>query len=395
MSVDGDRKSEHDTTRRSGDTTVDPSRRAMIRELLSESAPGVSHRQLAVAISLSIVIGFIAWSFVGPPCPTQLTLHTGDESGAYHAFGQRYQKLLERHGIEVTLATSEGSVENLNRLRFANRPDATLAIVQGGASSQAHQSSADRQHLVSLGALFQEPVWVFYRTPGEKHELRELNGARIAVGEEGSGTRQLAETLLADSGVNRAGGSQLLGIGGDRAEQALLRGQVDVAIFVSSFQSKRVRRLLQTSGVRLLNFRRAAALSRRHPHLTHVTLHEGVLDLEKNVPATDIQLVSAGANLVADADVHPALPSLLLSVAEQVHERGDSVTDFGEFPSSKQLSLPLDRHARAYFHNGHSLLFRWFPFRWASWLDRIKVLALPLFTLLFPFFKVAPPIYRW
>ncbi len=52
--------------------------------------------------------------------------------------------------------------------------------------------------LLSLGSLFYEPVWVFYR--GERADptrLTELRGKRIAIGQEGSGVRQLAQQLLA------------------------------------------------------------------------------------------------------------------------------------------------------------------------------------------------------
>jgi TRAP-type uncharacterized transport system substrate-binding protein len=50
--------------------------------------------------------------------------------------------------------------------------------------------------LLSLGSLFYEPVWVFYRGEKTSDPADRTAGKRIAIGQEGSGVRQLAQQLL-------------------------------------------------------------------------------------------------------------------------------------------------------------------------------------------------------
>ena len=61
-----------------------------------------------------IAIGFVvAYQFVDPAPPRSLVLATGSPEGAYHAYGQRYQEVLARDGVTLSLVESAGSVENL------------------------------------------------------------------------------------------------------------------------------------------------------------------------------------------------------------------------------------------------------------------------------------------
>jgi TRAP-type uncharacterized transport system substrate-binding protein len=93
-----------------------------------------------------------------PHPPKPVTLATGPAQSAYEEFGKRYQKALAAEGIEVVLLPSEGSSANLQLLREGQ---ADLAFVQGGT---AELQPDDPENLVSLGSLFVEPVWLFYRT---------------------------------------------------------------------------------------------------------------------------------------------------------------------------------------------------------------------------------------
>ena len=69
-------------------------------------------------IAIVVIVGFaIAYQFVEPGLPGSIVLATGSESGAYHAFGLRYQEALAKYGITVHLLTSAGSVENEGLLR--------------------------------------------------------------------------------------------------------------------------------------------------------------------------------------------------------------------------------------------------------------------------------------
>jgi hypothetical protein len=120
-----------------------------------------------------------------------------------------------------------------------------------------------------------------------------------------------------------------------------------------------------------------------------------MLDLEQNLPEREVRLLAPTANLVVREDLHPALVSLLLACAAQIHADGEFLEDPGAFPSPRLVQIPLHEDARRYYEDGPSLLNRYLPFWAASTLDRLKYLLLPFVTILLPLIRVAPPLYQW
>ena len=347
-------------------------------------------------ILVLIAAGFvIAYQFVDPAPPRELTLATGSPEGAYHAYGQRYQEVLARDGITVTLVASAGTVENLALLQGtaegAARP-ADLAFVQSGIGDPA--GSPD---LVALASLYYEPLWVFVRGDEPVTRLTALAGRRIAVGAEGSGTRHVALALLAANGIaaGDAHGTVVSDLGGGKAADALAAGALDAAVFVTAKYRPMLSDLMARPDIQLLSFERAAAYRRRFRYLAAVTLPEGVIDLAANLPADDRVLLSPLATLVARDDVHPALIDLMLRAATEIHGGPGLFEQPGEFPSPHNVDFPLASGAERYFETGLPFLRRVLPFWAATLVERLWVMLLPVLTLLIPLLRIAPPTYRW
>ncbi|MEW8013330.1 MAG: TAXI family TRAP transporter solute-binding subunit [Candidatus Sedimenticola endophacoides] len=248
--------------------------------------------------------------------------------------------------------------------------------------------------LISLGSLYFEPLWVFYREGQPLARLSDLADRRIAIGPEGSGTRSLALQLLEENGIRESAG-QHPPLPGEAAADALVSGEVDAAFFVASPQSPVVGRLLASPGIRLLSFDRADAYTGRHRYLTSVVLPEGMIDLARNLPHKDTRLLAASANLVARKGLHPALVDLLLQAATASHGDGGWFEARGQFPSARYLAYPLSKEAQRFHEHGPPLLQRYLPFWAATLVDRLKVMLLPLVALMIPLFKLMPPLYRW
>lgn len=342
-----------------------------------------------------IAVGFVvAYQFVDPAPPRDLTLATGSPEGAYHAYGERYQEILARDGITVTLVNSAGTVENLARLDTpADDPDAVeLAFVQSGIGDPASSPK-----LVALASLYYEPLWVFVRSGGPVARLTALAGRHIAVGAAGSGTRHVALELLAANGIaaGDAHGTALSDLGGGAAAEALAAGELDAAVFVTAKYSPLLSDLLARPGIRLMSFERAAAYERRYRHLAGVTLPEGAMDLTANLPGEDHELLSPLATLVARDDIHPALIDLVLRAASEIHGGPGLFEEPGQFPSPRNVDFPLSEEAERYFQSGLPFLRRVLPFWAATLVERLWVLLLPALTLLIPLLRIAPPTYRW
>lgn len=350
-----------------------------------------------------IVLGVLALAYtlakLEPPAPEHLTLAAGSRGGAYFAFAEEYREILAREGFELELVETAGGSENLRLLRDG---EVDLAILQGGLAADEDDAGVagalpDGEDGTprgprSLGSVFFEPVWVFHRAGLEAGRLGDLEGRKLAVGAEGSGTRVLALQLLDDNGVD---GVRILGPPSPEAADALVAGEIDAAFFVASAEAPYVRRLLAEPSVELLPFRRARAYQIRHPFLSRVVLGEGTLDLETNLPPRDVPLVAAAASIGARPDLHHALIPLLVEAMSEVHGGGGLFADAGTFPTARWTDLPMQTEAAHYLENGPSFLYRFLPYRTAASVDRLKILLLPFLPLLLVVFKMAPPLYRW
>ena len=343
-------------------------------------------------IFLIVGIGFaVAYQFVQPAPPKRIVITTGGEAGAYYQFAQRYATILARDGITLEVKSSAGSLENLDRLKA---DEAQVGFVQGGVMPPKEDPDAeDDSGLLSLGSLFYEPVWVFYRGARDLTRLTDLRGKRIAIGQEGSGVRQLAQQLLAANEID--GGDRLVPLAGLTAAEELQQGRIDAAFIIASESAPVVQVLLRSPGIRLMSFAQSGAYQRRFPFLTKLTFPHGVADLVRDFPPNDIKVLAPTANLIVRDDLHPALQSLLLQAASEVHGKSGFFQDQGEFPAYKDQMLPLSPDAARYFKSGPSFLQRYLPFWLAVLVDRLIVLLVPVFALLIPLLKVAPAIYNW
>ncbi|UWZ78104.1 ABC transporter substrate-binding protein [Geoalkalibacter halelectricus] len=338
------------------------------------------------AIGLVIFGFWVAYQFVQPAPPKHIRMATGSADGAYHKFARQYVAHLAAEGIELELVPSSGTLDNIAML---HRGEVDIAFVQSGVAADTEDKP-----LWSLGSLFLEPLWVFVHDSQEVALLRDFQGLRIAVGAEGSGTRPLALELLAANGIDHSN-ALLLDMGGDAAADRLTAGEIDAAIFVASPQADYVVHLNKTQTVRLFGFKRAAAYARLYPHLSSVVVPQGLIDLARNLPDADVELIAASANLVTTEEFHPALIDLILQTARRVHGSAGWFSDGGQFPSPDFLAFPLLKEAERFYEYGPPFLQRYLPFWAATLIDRLKVMLLPLLVLLIPLFKTLPPIYRW
>ena len=342
---------------------------------------------LPAAVILATVV-WIAYQFVEPAPPKRIVMSGGSEGGAYEGYAQRYKELLAEDRIDLVLLPSAGSVENLKRLMDGNS-GVSVGFVQGGIAKEG-----DDDELMSLAGLYHEPLWVFYRGERTIDQIAQLGGRRIAIGPEGSGTRPLALRILALADIN-AKNARLLDLGADAAADALAKGEIDAAMLVADSDSPVVSRLLHDRRLKLMSFAQAEAITRHLHYLSHVVLPEGGIDFAANLPARDVHLVAPTANLVVRDDIHPALISLLMGAATEIHGGAGLLRKAGEFPSEKGVDLAMSVDAERYLKSGPPFLQRHLPFWLAVFIDRMVVMLVPLLAILIPVVRFTPTLYAW
>jgi len=347
------------------------------REVLKASWPFVA----------LVLLGFLlAFHFVKPAPPTTLVMSTGREDGLYHAFAKQYQAFFAKNGITLELRPSRGSGENLRRLR---EQEADIAFVQGGVSARRRPEG-----MLSLGSAFYEPLWVFVRSDHVPKKLAELKGLRVTIIQESSSSRGLAYRLLA---ANELGEQDVQIIPMDEAEaaKALQQGKLDALFVITALESPVVQELLRAPTVRLMSFAQAEAYRRRFPYLFRLTLPEGVVDLARDTPPHDIDLLAATGNLVIREDMHPALQTLMLSAMREIHGGNGFFQASGEFPAYKDSDFQMSPSAERFYASGPPFMQRYMPFWLAVLADRFLILIIPVLTLLLPLIRFAPAIYHW
>jgi len=361
-------------------------------------------------ILLAIVLLGLAYWVLDPNPPSKVVLATGTEQGAYAEFGKRYAQILKTYGITVELRNTQGSGENLRLLRDA-KSGVDIAFVQGGSGERMRQDANavapaedddDEAGLVSLGSLFYEPLWLFYRTESAQKLLKapaltsfsQLPGWRVNIGARGSGSPALMRKLIEANRID------LASLTIERKPQTpatmdLLAGESDALVFSSAPEALMVQMLLQTPGIALYDFTQADAYSRRFPFLTPVTLPRGVVDLAGDVPPRDVHLVAPTATLVARADTHPALLQLFMQAAQQVHGGAGWFQHKGDFPKAGGTEQPLAKEAQRFYANGTPVLQRYLPFWFANLIERMWPVLVSIIAILIPLSRTLPPLYQF
>ena len=360
----------------------------------------LSLRDLAASVGpflvLAVALLATAYWWLDPNPPKRVTLATGPAQSAYEAFGKRYAALLARDGIEVVLLPSEGSAANLQLLRDGK---ADLGFVQGGSSEIATPQDED---LESLGSLFIEPVWLFYREDAARRlnpeatltALPELKGLRVNVGTPGSGLPSLMGKLLESNRID-AGALKLSQLEQTPATVAFLGGELDAIVFASAPESLMVQMLLQTPGVKLMDFAQNEAYSRRFPFLNPALLPRGVVDLAANVPPQDVRLVAPTTTLLTRNGTHPALLQLFALAGNDIHGSAGWFKRAREYPKLANSEVPVSAEAERSINNDKPFLQRYLPFWVANLVERMWLVMGIILAIMLPLSRIVPPLYEF
>ena len=347
------------------------------------------HRRLPWVIA-AIVVTITAVTIVflaGPSPPRAITLATGQPGGMYDAFGAQYAARLGRIGLRTEIVQTSGSLDNLRRLA---RGEVDVAFVQSGTYALV----ADAQTRVrGIAAVYLEPLWVFHRGGQGVRSLSDFTRGRISIGPPASGTEAVATALLREHGIETTD-SNVVRLANPLAREQLARGDLFAAFFVTSYGDPIILDLLARSDVTLLSFDRDTAYVRKFRELRPVKLHEGLLDLRRNLPARDTMLLAQAALLAGRAELHPRVVEQILKVAQSIHSRGSLIDPPLRFPSQDGVDMPLHYAAEVYLNQGESFLSRMLPYPLLRWTLIVRVLVVSL-ILWIPLMRFVPEVAGW
>ncbi|HLN08993.1 MAG TPA: TAXI family TRAP transporter solute-binding subunit [Xanthobacteraceae bacterium] len=348
------------------------------------------------AILLLAVTFWVASRFVAPAPPQTIVIAAASKGSPYYRLAEQYRQFVAASGVTLEIRETSGSLENLS-LVTDKASGVALAFLQGGIAN-----APEAPELRSIGRLFYEPLWIFYRVDAPFGRLSDLAGKRVLVGPDRSGTNQLARRLLAANGVTSTSAT-LINMELPDYVEALESGKAEAGFLVLAPEAKTIARLFNSSRVRLMNLSQADAYAQRYPYLSRVELRQGVFDLARNIPPVDTALVATMAALVVRDDLHSALVNLMTQAVVDgfttptLGPNGEAgvLGRVGQFPVTVDPEFPLAPEAARVYKSGPPFLQRYLPFWLATLADRMIVLLVPILGIGLPLVRFAPMLYTW
>jgi uncharacterized protein len=171
------------------------------------------------------------------PAVEDMGIITGSDKGTYYQFGLDLQKLMKPAGVNLTVHTSKGSIENV--FAVYQRPGVQMGIVQSDVLAFVAKVQSDP--VLSRIAKKTRMVFPLYNEEvhllGKKgiRDFDDLTGRRVAIGRDGSGTYLTARLLFKLSEVNP---SEMVPIDTGEALAELKAGRIDAMFYVAGYPVK-------------------------------------------------------------------------------------------------------------------------------------------------------------
>ncbi|MER5492410.1 TAXI family TRAP transporter solute-binding subunit [Streptomyces sp. NPDC002490] len=201
------------------------------------------------------VLGLLLWWLLplddGPP-NDEITVSTGVRSGVYERYGMLLRTALKEDmpDLEVRLKSSEGSQQNVERVA-AGTADFTIAAADAVEAYRLdRRPGADR--LRGLARLYDDYVQLVVPRTSPVHEVEQLRGKRVAVGQLGSGVRLIAERVLSAGGLDPEHDIQPVSIGIDTMTSALKADRIDAFFWSGGLPTASVHRLSEEHDIRFV-----------------------------------------------------------------------------------------------------------------------------------------------
>jgi hypothetical protein len=340
----------------------------------------------AAAVVLAVL--YAVYRVIDPLPPRRFTIAAAAAGSGYDRIGREYARILSRNGVELTVRNAVGAVEDLALLRDPS------SGVQAALTTFGIGEPRDADTLYSLGGIFDAAIFIFYRSAEPITQFAQMRGRRLSIGMPGTALRSLLSQVLEATGALDAS-TRLVDLDYGQPLEALIAGDVDVAVFPDDFEGNVLRRALDAPGIRLMNVAQAEAIAKRVPGLKHVVLWRGLVSLNRDIPDSDVDLLASRNRVLVRRDLHPALQYLLLEAMREVHWPPGRFNRLGEFPAEQPNDLPLSPTAEAFYRSGPTFWQRYTSFWLTSLLNRIVFFVIPVVAALVPLIGFARPFYRW
>lgn len=338
-----------------------------------------------LVITSILFIFIFSYIQITKPAPQKtLNIATGNIGSDSYAYALSYKALLQNEGVILNVIPTNGSLDTIG---YLSNKKADIGFVHSGILLNKREYNFE-----SLASVYYEPLWIFYRNDGYRMDyLIEATGKNVGISISNDGTYDLAKKLSEANGLIQSVNTNY--ITDEEALEQLKNKQIDIFITLATKDNSNIQNLLDDPNIELMSIKRVDAYMQKFDYLKPLKLYEGSIDLYKNIPIRDINLLSTTQNLVANPEVPGELIRIFLKKVNEIHKKQGFFQKNNEFINMNSVDTIMNDDAELYITNGESWLEKIFPYWIASNIDRLKLLLIPIIWLIIPLFKSIIPLY--
>jgi uncharacterized protein len=186
----------------------------------------------------------------------RIRLAAGETGGLYLAFAEILaNRLTARYPrISVSVIATEGSVENLSRLRSF---DVDLGLAQADVAERDRAAGPVGTAPQAVARLYEDYLQVVVRNSAAVQHLSDLRGSRVSIGPGGSGVAMISEVMFEAAGLRARVDTR-----GYRLQDALARladGSLNALVWSGGVPTPAIADLNATLPLRVLDLSQLAA----------------------------------------------------------------------------------------------------------------------------------------
>ena len=337
-----------------------------------------------VIFVILLIISFVSIQLTAPAPKKELSIATGSIGSDSYAYAMSYKALLEEEGVVLKVIPTQGSLDTIG---YLDSKKVDIGFVHSGILLNKREYNFE-----SLASVYYEPLWIFYRNDGYGlNYLIEATGKNVGISITNDGTYDLALKLSKANGLIKS--VQASYMYDEEALKQLKDKKIDIFVTLATKDNQNIQELLADPSIELMSLQRINAYTQKFDYLLSLKLYEGSINLYKNLPSKDVNLLSTTQNLVCNPDIPGELLRIFLKKVQEIHGQKTFFQNSDEFLNSKHIDTVINDDAELYLLNGESWLETIFPYWIASNIDRLKLLIIPLIWLIIPLFKSIIPLY--
>lgn len=310
---------------------------------------------------MGAVLPIALWCLSVLPSQAQqfVTIGTGAVNGVYYPTGSAICKLInqdrEKHHTRCTVESTGGSLDNAKRLKSRH---IDFAILQSDwqhhiyyGSNLFTQQGGDPQ-LRAMFSLHQEPFNLIVQNQSQIHNIQDLLGSRVDIGNQGSGERATMENLMLAMNWKADDFSNIQQREGSMRSQALCRDKIDAYVYVVGHPNDSIAEAVTACQAKLVSVTgpQIARLVASHPYYTFSAIPAGMYSTQTN----EVQTFGVVATFVTHAEQSNNLVYLTTkSVFENLHQLQNMHPALSQLKAKDMVkqgvTIPMHPGAMQYF----------------------------------------------